>query len=365
MVHGLAAAGLDHGNQRIADAWCKLQLLTKWEQLTHEAFPLSMPFADIFAVHQEEYEAYVKRQFAKSTPHPKCLVLDGNQKLTRRTCAEQLVDLQSIPGTPYFFLQDCNRTPRRKSAFCSRHARPLASNCGVRVCKKDCVGDSSASLLKTVPSTGVVDWPLPEWLRNQVHRQSAEKQMPAGDADVSMAADFVSCRTIKMKKRVNRRSGGWLVACDEQGFIMGAMEFLGGESLTQRAALVSRMIGEYPTVATVIHDDACHLRLFMDRWFPLCPHLRYPQVGFVIDKFHSASHTDTFCRQNCSPKTAENSARLQGVNTSACEILFQWLSGFKASFRHMNRLTAQFFVPELLLMRNEWRSQQQTRKRKH
>ena len=103
MVHGLAAAGLDHGNQRIADAWCKLQLLTKWEQLTHEAFPLSMPFADIFAVHQEEYEAYVKRQFAKSTPHPKCLVLDGNQKLTRRTCAEQLVDLQSIPGTPYFF----------------------------------------------------------------------------------------------------------------------------------------------------------------------------------------------------------------------------------------------------------------------
>ena len=42
--------------------------------------------------------------------------------------------------------------------------------------------------------------------------------MPAGDADVSIAADFVSCRTIKMKMRVNRRSGN---ACDEQGFNQG------------------------------------------------------------------------------------------------------------------------------------------------
>ena len=267
MVHGLAEAGVDHGNERIADAWCKLQLLTKWEYLTHEAFPLSMPFTEIFAAHQQAYDNYVKSQFAKTAPQPKCLVLDGNQKLTRRTCAEQLVDMESIPGTPAFFLQDCNRTPKRKSKFCSAHSGPSKGNCRVRVCKKDCVGDGPASLLRTAPATGVVDWPLPDWLRKQVHHQSLQKQTSTNDADIAMASSFVSCRTIKMRKRVNRRSGGWLVACDERGFVIGASEFLGGESLTQRAAFLARMVHEYPSVSTVVHDDACHLRLFVDRWF--------------------------------------------------------------------------------------------------
>ena len=48
-MHGLAAAGLDHGNQRVRDAWCKLQLLHKWDSIAEGPFPLSRPFADIFA----------------------------------------------------------------------------------------------------------------------------------------------------------------------------------------------------------------------------------------------------------------------------------------------------------------------------
>ena len=144
-----------------------------------------------------------------------------------------------------------------------------------------------------------------------------------------------------MRKRVNRRSGGWLVACDGRGMVLAASEFYVGECFT------------------VVHDDACHLRKFMDKWMDSQPRLTYPQTKFVLDKFHAPSHRDPWCKQHCSPKVPENARLLAGVNSSSCEFLFSWFSKFRSSFRTMNRQTAHFFVHEILLMRNAWRKGQE------
>ena len=206
-------------------------------------------------------------------------------------------------------------------------------------------------------------WPLHDWIRAQIHIQSKPSQTKetTEDLDIAEACDFVTCNTAKMSKRARRRSGGWLVACNETGAVIGFQEFFGGESLTQRAAFVSTLVHKYDSITTICHDDSCHLRRFMDRWFSSIPRLCFPQTHYVLDRFHARTHTDKWCQTNCSPNTETNRPRLDKVNSSACEILFAWFSGFKASFRHMGRLTGHFFVSEILLQRNDWHCNQTSR----
>ena len=361
LVHDFDRVGLGHGHERVADAWLKLQLLPKWRQFREDPFPLSLPFAAIFERCREAYYVMVRSAFQESSIRPVAAVIDGNQKLTRRTCAEQMAEIQKIPGTPLCFLQDCSRTPKRKQAFCSLHCRQDARDNGVRVSKKACIADSSHKLMRATPPNSVdLSWPLVDWVRDQVHIQSKARHCSSTeDLDICEAQDYVSCHTVKMRKRVNRRSGGWLVACDGRGMVLAASEFYAGESLTQRAAFVASVVDQFPTVTTVVHDDACHLRKFMDKWMDSQPRLTYPQTKFVLDKFHAPSHRDPWCKQHCCPKVPENARLLAGVNRSSCEFLFSWFSKFRPSFRTMNRQTAHFFVHEILLMRNAWRKGQE------
>lgn len=85
---------------------------------------------------------------------------------------------------------------------------------------------------------------------------------------------------------------------------MGVEEFCGGESLTQRAAFLAPLTRDFPGIRTSVHDDACQLRKFMDRWVPNFPELRFPNLDFVVDKFHAAGHTDDWRKATCCPRAA-------------------------------------------------------------
>ncbi len=87
--------------------------------------------------------------------------------------------------------------------------------------------------------------------------------------------------------------------------------------------------------------------------------MQHPRLNFVVDKFHARGHVDRWCLEHCHPDVPANAQLLKGVNSSACELLFQWLSGYKAAFRHMGRNTAQFFLLEVLDLKNEWLRQRQ------
>ena len=356
-THQFETHGHAHGHDMIANAWLKLQLLKRWPRISDEPFCLSQPFSAIFHANMEKYTALVHKDFQSAAGKPTAAVIDGNQKNTRRTCAELMTEMKAIPGTNLFYMQDCGRTPKRKRAFCSEHDRSTVRDNGVRIFKKHCIAETSQDLLGSKPPRAVdLGWPLRDWVRDQIHFQSknALASKPNEDLDVDQAADFVSCRTSKMPKRISRRSGGWLVACNESGIVMAAEEFYGGESLTQRAAFTAKLIHDYASIETIVHDDSCHLRQFMGHWLKTQPRLCFPRVHYIVDHFHSKGHVDTWCQQNCSPLCAGNAERMAHINSSACEILFSWLSGYKASFRHMNRMTGHFFIHEVLLLRNAW-----------
>ena len=145
-------------------------------------------------------------------------------------------------------------------------------------------------------------------LRSSLHAMSVEAHRKRKECgfDPIEGAQLVSCKTHKMRVRVNRRSGGWLVACNSAGFVLDAMEVFGGESLTQRAAFLARCVAGYPSLEAAVRDDACHLPRFVRKWLANENRLHYPSLRFIVDKFHARGHVDLLCRSNCFPGTPEN-----------------------------------------------------------
>ena len=290
--------------------------------------------------------------------------MDSNQKMTRRTCCQLMSSVETVQGTNMHYNQHCGETPAFKAVFCRHHLAPPP---GVRangkrsppeeveITKRVCLDKDPRRLLQARSAGRTVALPPPLQLAGCLRAASVaayRQRRGVQDVDTDACGDFVTCRTSKMPLRLNKRPGGWLLACTGDGVVTSLMEFYGGESLTQRAAFVAAIISEYPTVQAVVHDDACHLRRFTQRWFSDYPHLCYPAIRFIIDKFHYRGHRDSWCRANCAPTLPEHNTILQSVNTSRCEILFQWFSQYKHSFRHMSRLTGHFFVSELTDMHN-------------
>ena len=313
---------------------------------------------------KETYDARMANARKQAAGEPAVIVIDGNQKLTRRTCCHLMSTVQKVPRTNLLYLQDCTETPVYKGIFCSQHVAPPPRQLvrsksseaeGMEVRKRACLATDAKQLMQARVAGRPVPLPAGRDLLCAVRSTSLlayKKQLGMQDVDTDEAGDYVTCRTSKMSRRLNKRSAGWLVACTGSGMVASIMEIYGGESLTQRAAFVAKIREAYPTVRTVVHDDACHLRKFMEKWFPENPELRYPALNFIIDGFHMRGHTDTWCQLNCSPKLPEHAEILANVNSSSCEILFQWFSQHKSSFRHMGRLTAHFFVSEMIDLHN-------------
>ncbi len=85
----------------------------------------------------------------------------------------------------------------------------------------------------------------------------------------------------------------------------------------------------------------------------------FENVGLAVDVFHySCKHSvkDTFCQQNCNPA---DFPKLRGVdgkgwyfNTSIAEQTNVWLGGFLAICREMTADKYDFFLDEMIIMRN-------------
>lgn len=152
------------------------------------------------------------------------------------------------------------------------------------------------------------------------------------------------------------RSGGVLVACTPEGYVLDAFEFMGSESCTQRYVFIARLKELFPDLACVFHDDACHLRQFADRraaWSGFGKKLAHPLMKYILDRFHASGHVDQWCKDNVHPENEENIPFAEGRNTSRCEIFFSTLARHKHVFRTMGRWTAIFFLQEIVEMRND------------
>ena len=327
-------------------------------------------------------------------------VVDGHQKLTRLVCRVLRVCVLPNPSLGLVTVIGCPEKPINGSCMCSKHAAmagETASTFGpqgeslVQVRWTNSVGATWEDLVelwaaapgqakRRVPFSQLPPRELEKFQCRAIAQSIAEEE-ENGDRVREVAQDAndeatlkevaeIRCTTHKMsarrgpeleqpaKKRTKRRarSGGFLVACTPDGVVIDAFEFMGSESCAQRWFFLARLKELFPQLKVVLHDDACHLRRFADnrsRLSAFAWELSYPQMCYILDRWHARNHVDAWCKENVHPGNDENAPLIQGRNSSRCEILFSWLRKYKHMFRTMGRWTSNVFVQELLEMHNE------------
>jgi hypothetical protein len=85
----------------------------------------------------------------------------------------------------------------------------------------------------------------------------------------------------------------------------------------------------------------------------------FSDIGLAVDVFHFKSKhatTDTFCQENCNPahfpELRGEGSKAWYFNTSIAEQTNVWLGGFHAICREMIAMRFDFFLDEMLIMRN-------------
>ena len=172
----------------------------------------------------------------------------------------------------------------------------------------------------------------------------------------------VSCITHKELKAARgraARSAGWLFASTPDGFVVQFAEFVGAVSLGQRHFFLADLFEAAPEIDIVIHDDACHLRkcaASRASKSPLARSLAYPQVKYVVDRFHLKGHVDHWCKQHCAHTSPENEKSLQDVNTSVCEQQLSKLGRYKFMVSTTGAAIGAFFLQEVVELHNKERA---------
>lgn len=83
------------------------------------------------------------------------------------------------------------------------------------------------------------------------------------------------------------------------------------------------------------------------------------QIGLPVDVFHwTCKHkqTDVACSVHCNPhrfKELLDDERKWYFNSSACEQTNVWAGGYKNIIREMGAVKSDFFLDEMIILRNE------------
>ena len=310
------------------------------------------------------------------------VVMDGNCKLSRRICGRDVAEVRHHCGLQQQIVVRCACKPTLSQKCCARHTAAVApehQDCEmieahrlsreqlpvetpepyeVRLVDRRFAEDPKYQrrwvLARCVPTATLMEY----WGKQGA--RAGHQACVSSSAGKDLAA--VSCNTHKELKAARgraARSAGWLFASTPDGFVVHLAEFVGAESLGQRYFFLADLLEAAPEIDIVIHDDACHLRKYAASRAgksPLARRLAYPQVKYVIDRFHSKGHVDHWCKQHCMHTSPENEKALQGVNTSVCEQQFSKLGRYKFMVSKMGAAIGAFFLNEVVELRNKERA---------
>ena len=129
--------------------------------------------------------------------------------------------------------------------------------------------------------------------------------------------------------RCNRRPHEESVAVTESGFIAA-------ETSSQKYAFLADMANSLLELRTVVHDDACHVRMFAEaraNGNGLTARLAR-DMRHIIDTPHNRRHVDAWCRENCFPDLPENMEVLENFPTPTYEAVNAQLSPLAHNSSH-------------------------------
>jgi hypothetical protein len=388
----------DKAKQKIKEAWMMWRLVVRiherWSKdAAVDRLPINlyMAFEDLATRSLSWYlPLMLKRRLdhmhAANVPND-TVIVDGNCKLSRRICGRDAAELKVHSGLKDQLVVRCGEPPAVKRRRCREHdagvdAEALDRWGEERVeSHRKCTGQRAATLrhpyevrLVDRRFAGDAKYPRRWCLADQVPTAVLSEYWASLDAPVqdgdntkrsgrrlvskSSQHDLLStkCKTHKESRHGRAsQSAGWLFASSSNGFLIHLQEFHGAESLGQRYHFVGDIFEVMPSLKLVVHDDACHLRKYVDKRAAaseLASRMVYPHVKYVVDRFHSKGHVDKWCVDNCLHTTEENATVMKGVNSSVCEQQFSSLGRFKFMVSKMGRATAAVFLNEMVEARN-------------
>ena len=151
------------------------------------------------------------------------------------------------------------------------------------------------------------------------------------------------------------RTGGVMVAVTGDAVVLDVQQFGGAEHLGCKSLFLARVKELYPQIVVCVHDDACHLRRFVQNQkftTMIGQAVTYPNMTYVVDKYHHRFHKDEWCRHNTNPYLPEHISIMAGVNTSACELLNARMRHWKNTFKYLHQSLAEVLLLEMLTMWN-------------
>ncbi|KAK6971436.1 hypothetical protein R3P38DRAFT_2587167 [Favolaschia claudopus] len=186
-------------------------------------------------------------------------------------------------------------------------------------------------------------------------------ELHADDGDPGLQP-VVSTPSNKIRGRLGRRwthNKQLMVRCC--GIITSLATFFGSEAVTS--------VKEFIHVTFPVHyPGSLPSFIWYDNNCQLLRHLvayddprdaRLAEVGFPVDVFHASrkhKDSDEFCVFNCSPVTFPE--LMDGINwvfnSSAAEQANNWFGRFQPIVKEMSVLRYNFFLDEMISLRNEW-----------
>ncbi|CAK0903331.1 unnamed protein product [Prorocentrum cordatum] len=321
--------------------------------------------------------------------------VDGNAKLYRRSCGAPCAEAVYHDALDLHLVRGCPESPLQKGVLCRRHQeladRPALAG-EVEAHRVRAPLSAMAYLDVEVRMTGFANWQpactvpdstvqayfaknaeqaIQERKRRRQERRELRRQplrLVLGDWASGYAKDKCSCKTHKESVsaiRAAERSAGFLAAVSESGIVGALEEVITAETLSQRYCFLADVASAVPELKTLVHDDACRVRLFAkgraEGAAPGSLAVRLGQFRYVVDRPHSKGHVDATCKAECFPDVPANAAALGDFPTPICESVNAQLSPLAHTVHHMGRWVCDFIVGECVDVHNELRAQEAAR----
>jgi hypothetical protein len=321
------------------------------------------------------------------------LCFDGNAKLYRRTCGAPCAETKFIACLGLHLIRGCPESPQQTGVLCNAHAALRCQGELTEVVEKhkmlqpldsqpfNALHVQLSGFAKRWQPASTID---PRALQAYFAKHGAEviearkqkraehreqhrkpyKQRFLGDWSSESVKAACTCKTHKESLaavRTASRSAGFLMAVSESGLIAGLAEIITAETLSQRYSFLASMAEAEPALRVMVHDDACHVRVFARTHTrddcELSKRLSHEDFHYIVDRPHSRGHVDATCIEECFPDVAKNQAILADFPTPICESVNAELSPLAHTIHHMQRWLCLFVVTECVDVHNQLREQ--------
>ncbi|KAF6763449.1 hypothetical protein DFP72DRAFT_801516, partial [Ephemerocybe angulata] len=301
-----------------------------------------------------------------------CWVQKGDDGSTRLALRSVVVDGITI-GRPCCSSHDCKKPLESvKDRFCAKH--DVLNQC----CEVDCVAqvepgfrtcaDSGHRALETyLCEANKAMFQLQLRLKRNGLAQPGEHDVNSdSDVEVDDEIDSEVCdgkpgrgnKTVKARFG-RRRTHNEETCVGSCGVMLGRATFYGSEAPNGVREFLK---GLFPTKASVPgviwHDNNCKIQAMLKNDDDDTDRNHFAACAMPVDVFHFKSkhkETDEFCNQNCNAllwdelKTEDGNWRF---NSSAAEQSNVWFGGFQALVREMEATRYDFFLDEMVKLRN-------------